>query len=92
MEPYGPGNMKPIFLTRNVSVCDASLLKGEHIKALFTEGKQNRKIPAIGFRMQDLYPIVKSGKLVDILYTIETNTWKNKTTLQLVIKDIKYAY
>jgi len=91
MEPYGPGNMKPIFLTKNITVCDASLLKGEHIKALFTEGRGNRKIPAIGFRMQELYPIVKSGRLIDLLYTIETNTWKNKTTLQLVIKDIKYA-
>jgi len=91
MEPYGPGNMKPIFRTKNVEVGEATLLKGEHIKAVFMEGTQKRKIPAIGFRMAELFDIVQSGKKCDILYTVESNTWKEKTTIQLNLKDIRLS-
>ncbi|NDF61162.1 MAG: single-stranded-DNA-specific exonuclease RecJ, partial [Crocinitomicaceae bacterium] len=91
MEPYGPGNMKPIFRTKNVEVGEAILLKGEHIKAVFMEGTQQRKIPAIGFRMAELFDIVQSGKKCDILYTVESNTWKEKTTIQLNLKDIRVS-
>jgi single-stranded-DNA-specific exonuclease len=91
MEPYGPGNRKPIFRTKRVEVCEATLLKGEHIKAVFTEGTQQRKIPAIGFRMAELFDLLQSGKPCDILYTIESNTWKEKTTIQLNLKDIRMS-
>ena len=90
-EPYGPGNRKPIFRTKRVEVCEATLLKGEHIKAVFTEGTQQRKIPAIGFRMAELFDLLQSGKPCDILYTIESNTWKEKTTIQLNLKDIRMS-
>lgn len=89
MEPFGPGNRKPVFLTKNVSVCSVSLLKGEHIKAELMEGLQRRKINAIGFRMEEFYSLMLSGKQVDIVYTIESNTWNNKSTVQLNLKDIR---
>jgi single-stranded-DNA-specific exonuclease len=89
MEPYGPGNMKPIFLSKNCIVCDATLLKGEHLKILVKQANSDIQLPAIGFRMPELYDLVTSGCAIDLVYTIESNTWNNKTTLQLMIKDIK---
>lgn len=89
MEPFGPGNMKPLFVTKNCVVCDATLLKGEHLKLLLKEGKREFILSAIGFRMPELYDLARSGGAIDIVYTLDANTWNKKTTLQLMIKDIK---
>jgi single-stranded-DNA-specific exonuclease len=41
--------------------------------------------------MAELYPLVLKGKPIDLVYTIELNTWKDKTSLQLIIKDLKVS-
>ena len=41
--------------------------------------------------MVEKYEKILSGKSIDIAYTIEKNIWKNKTTLQFVLKDIVYT-
>ena len=89
MEPFGPGNMKPLFMTKNCIVCDATLLKGEHLKLLLKEGNRELMLPAIGFRMPELYDLAHSGCAIDIVYTLDANTWNNKTTVQLMLKDIR---
>jgi hypothetical protein len=81
--------MKPLFVTKNCVVCDATLLKGEHLKLLLKEGKREFILSAIGFRMPELYDLARSGGAIDIVYTLDANTWNKKTTLQLMIKDIK---
>ena len=91
MEPYGPGNMKPIFVSRNIQVCEASLIKEEHIKLRIKQDDCICIFNAIGFRIADLYHLVNSGKRIDIAYTIDTNTWNDKTTIQLIIKDIQIS-
>ncbi|NDF60037.1 MAG: single-stranded-DNA-specific exonuclease RecJ, partial [Crocinitomicaceae bacterium] len=72
-----------------VTILDASLLKGEHLKMKVQQGKII--FDAVGFRMADLYSLVLKGKPIDLVYTIETNTWKDKTSLQLIIKDLKLS-
>ena len=89
MEPFGPQQMKPIFLSKKVTILDASLLKGEHLKMKVQQGKII--FDAVGFRMAELYSLVLKGKPIDLVYTIETNTWKDKTSLQLIIKDLKIS-
>lgn len=89
MEPFGPGNMKPLFMTKNCIVCDATLLKGEHLKLLLKEGNRELILPAIGFRMPELYDLARSGCTIDIVYTLDANTWNNKTTVQLMLKNIR---
>ena len=89
MEPFGPQQMKPVFLSKQVSILDASLLKGEHLKMKVQQGKII--FDAVGFRMAELYPLVLKGKPIDLVYTIELNTWKDKTSLQLIIKDLKVS-
>ena len=89
MEPFGPHQMKPVFLSKQVSILDASLLKGEHLKMKVQQGKII--FDAVGFRMAELYSLVLKGKPIDLVYTIELNTWKDKTSLQLIIKDLKVS-
>ncbi len=89
MEPFGPQQMKPVFLSKKVTILDASLLKGEHLKMKVQQGKII--FDAVGFRMAELYSLVLKGKPIDLVYAIETNTWKDKTSLQLIIKDLKIS-
>jgi single-stranded-DNA-specific exonuclease len=76
-------------MTKNCIVCDATLLKGEHLKLLLKEGNRELMLPAIGFRMPELYDLARSGCAIDIVYTLDANTWNNKTTVQLMLKDIR---
>jgi len=47
------------------------------------------KIEGIGFNLGSYYDAISTGKLFDIVFTIEENTWNGRTSLQLNIKDIK---
>lgn len=90
LEPHGPQNMKPIFVTRNVFVEDVRVLKDLHLKLILSqEDGSGIEIPAIGFNLVDKLDLVTSQDPIDILYTIETNIWNNKESLQLNIKDIR---
>jgi len=88
--PFGPDNMHPIFVTKNVQIMgNARLLKGEHLKLkLFQAEYPDIEIDAIGFGLGYFYNKIKD-KSFDIAYVIDENNWKGKKTLQLMIKDIK---
>lgn len=91
-EPHGPENMKPVFLTRNVFAREGfRLLKELHLKSTLYQPESNISIEAIGFSMPEKYEILASGLPFDVIYTLETNTWKERTSLQLNIKDIRSA-
>lgn len=90
LEPHGPGNMKPVFVSKNVFVEDVRILKEVHLKLVLTQPNTGLQIQAIGFNMIDKVDLVLAkDKPIDILYTIETNSWNNKDTLQLNLKDIR---
>jgi single-stranded-DNA-specific exonuclease len=91
LEPHGPGNMKPIFMSTNVFSTDVRLLKEEHLKISMTQPNSDLIIEGIGFRMADKMDLVASGIPFDVIYTLETNVWKDRETLQLNIKDIRAA-
>ena len=90
MEPFGPENMNPVFLTRNVRTSNMpALIKEMHIKA---ELKQDHMvIPAIGFKLAHLFPLLNSGQDLDILYHLSFNEWNGNKTIQLQIIDLKYS-
>ena len=89
MEPFGPQNNQPVFLTRNVYSKSFRLLKDAHLKLEVTDVDSNITLSAIGFNMPDKVDLVADGCSFDIVYTLETNTWNNRTTLQLMVKDIR---
>jgi single-stranded-DNA-specific exonuclease len=91
MEPYGPGNLNPLFVTRNVYASQCKILKEKHLKLTVCQPTYKLEIPAIAFNLSDKIDEVASGLPFDIVYSLEENTWNNKTTLQLNIRDIRAA-
>ncbi|MES2800269.1 MAG: single-stranded-DNA-specific exonuclease RecJ [Bacteroidota bacterium] len=88
-EPFGPGNMKPVFMAKNVYAIETRLLKDAHLKLRMTQPNSTVAVDGIGFNLADKQEFVASGLPFDITFTLESNTWKDKTTLQLNIKDIR---
>lgn len=89
LEPHGPGNMKPVFVSKNVYVEDVRVLKDEHLKLSLTQPHTGIVINAIAFGLADKIDLVLSKEPLDILYTLETNVWNQQETLQLNVKDIR---
>jgi len=92
MNPYGTENSKPVFCSFGVRESGTSKLVGrglEHIKLDLVDDSTEEVISAIAFGMHGYYEYIKSGKPFDICYTVEENTYNNKTSIQLLIKDIR---
>jgi single-stranded-DNA-specific exonuclease len=88
-EPFGPQNMAPIFVSRNVYTYGPAALVGEkHLKMSVHQDNQTF-YNCIGFGLGEHINAINSGKPFDMCYTIEDNTWKEKTSLQLSIKAIR---
>ncbi len=91
MAPYGPGNMRPVFLGRGVVDAGSARLVGEHhLKMrLMHPDAPRRSFDAIAFKQAHWMDLVRSGAPFSVLYAIEENDWQGRVTLQLNIKDIK---
>ncbi len=89
MSPFGPMNMRPVFMSRNVRIAEEPTIVGNnHLKLILEQGGQ--RFEAIGFNMADVLPkIQKKGGVVDCAYVLEENRWNGKKTIQLRLKDIK---
>ena len=90
MEPFGPGNLKPVFATRNLKATNLRLLKDQHLK-MNVVNEDGVVIDAIGFYMPDYYQALQDDIVFDMAYTIEENNFRGNSTIQLHIKDIKFA-
>ncbi|GAB5417231.1 MAG: single-stranded-DNA-specific exonuclease RecJ [Crocinitomicaceae bacterium] len=88
-EPHGPGNMKPVFLSKNVFSTDLRVLKDAHLKLSMTQPNSDVIVEGIGFNMADKVDIVAAGVPFDVVYTLEINRWNDRERLQLNIKDVR---
>lgn len=90
-EPYGPGNMKPIFATKEVFDYGTSKLVGKdhnHIKLELIEGHTRETASGVAFGMSEYFKQIHGGAAFDVCYTIEENDYKGVKSLQLMIRDI----
>jgi single-stranded-DNA-specific exonuclease len=88
MEPFGPENMRPVFIAEHVSDFGYSkVLKEQHIKF---ELKQNQhKISGIGFRMAEHFELLKNNQPIDIVFTVDENEWNGKKEIQIKVIDFR---
>ena len=89
MAPFGPGNMRPVLLSKGVADRGYAKRVGSdetHLKCSFVAG--NQSIDAIGFGLGDSLEIVQSSTC-DIAYVVDENEWNGKTSLQLNLKGIQ---
>lgn len=88
MEPFGPQNLRPVFVVRNVCDTGASrVLKETHLRVAIRQ--DHATITGIGFGMAHLYPLLENGKPVDIVFTIDENEWNGEKNLQLRLIDVR---
>ena len=90
MSPYGPGNMRPKFLSKKVNLKGMPRIIGKNSDTLKFSVQDNRSVyDAIGFNMVEKYEYLLSGEPVDMIFEIGENEWNGKKSIQLEIKDIK---
>jgi len=90
--PFGPGNMKPYFVSKNVWDYGTSRLVGkenEHLKLELVDSSSENVINGIAFRMHEYNDHLKALNRLDVCYTLEENNFNGNVSIQLLIRDIK---
>ena len=88
MEPFGPENMRPVFITRKCTDFGYSkILKEAHIKFVLRQKETVKN--GIAFNMHEKFSLLTNQKEVDIVFSIDENEWQGTKNLQLKIIDIR---
>ena len=90
-EPFGPGNKAPLFLSENLKLKGKPYELGkekEHIKMNLKQDISNQ-FSSIGFWLANKFQSIENKSNFSAVYSIEENNWKDKTTIQLNLKDFK---
>lgn len=89
MAPFGPGNMRPVFVSENLQlVSQPRLLRDQHLKLEVCQDGC-KPLNAIGFRVPHLYDLVRENQPFKMAYSVSENYYNGQTTLQLEIKDLQ---
>ena len=87
LEPYGEGNKMPIFAFRNLKIDSIrALSEGKHIKLTLKDN--NNIINAIGFNLGKIAEDYRIGDKIDVVGTLEINSFNGVDSLQINVKDI----
>jgi single-stranded-DNA-specific exonuclease len=92
-QPFGPGNLSPVFITDNVYDNGNGRLVGSdagHLKLeLIQEEEPYRPISAIAFHQSEHFDYLRAGNPVDVCYSVAENYYRGIANIQLRVKDIK---
>jgi single-stranded-DNA-specific exonuclease len=90
MEPFGPENMRPVFMVRKVNDTGFSkVVKEQHIR--FVLKHNNITLTGIGFNMAGKFPLVQMQQPLDIIFTIDENEWNGVKSLQMKMIDLRIS-
>ena len=90
MEPFGPENLRPVFIAKNVVDTGYSkIVKEQHVR--FSLRKNNITFTGIGFNMAEKYEFLKYNQPVDLVFKIDVNEWNGEKNLQLRVIDCRPA-
>lgn len=88
MEPFGPDNLRPVFLLRGVwNTGYSKIVKDEHIRFSITDGQHT--FNGIGFGLAKKFTLLEKQQSVDIAFTLDENDFNNQRTLQMRVIDIR---
>lgn len=92
MAPFGPGNMRPVFMTKNCIDGGKSRAVGGDLSHLKLDAIDDSRstLSGIGFGMADHISRIKSRNSFQLLYTVEENEFKGEISLQLKLKDLRF--
>lgn len=89
-EPFGPGNMRPQFVSKGVKVIGIPTIVGSgHLKLKISQNGSG-VFDAIGFNMHEYLPVLRNCNegSIRIAYSLEENYWNGRRTIQIRLKDI----
>lgn len=90
LEPFGEENKTPLFQINNLRIESMrAILEGKHLKILLKE--DNKQIDAIGFNMGNLSSEYRVGDRVDLVGSLEINSYNSTEKIQINIKDIRHS-
>lgn len=90
MEPFGPDNMRPVFIARNVLDTGYSrIVKEQHLRFVLQQNETT--FTGIGFNMAAKFALLETKKPLDIVFSIDENEWNGQTSLQLKMIDCKLS-
>jgi len=89
--PFGPENMRPVFLSEGVEIFNTPRLVGNnHLVACFKQNGNDKVFDSIGFNMREYLDLLADKKIkVDIVYSIDKTVRDGRTYPQLRLKDIR---
>lgn len=89
--PFGPGNMRPVFLAEDVKiVANPRIVGTNHFVTSFCQNGGDKVYDAIGFNLgKFVYEVDKDNDLVDIVFTIEKVVRDSRTYPQIRVKDVR---
>ena len=86
MEPFGPENMRPVFVAKKVLDAGFSkIVKEQHIRFVVKQDKYS--FTGIGFNLAAKFDLLKDP--VDIVFTLDENEWNGNISLQLKVIDLR---
>lgn len=90
IEPFGPGNMRPIFICRNVfNTGYSKILKEQHIK--FVLKQADKILNGIGFNMVEKFYLLEQNLPLDIVFNLDENEWNGNKSIQLKMIDLRLS-
>jgi single-stranded-DNA-specific exonuclease len=92
-EPFGPENMTPLFLAKDLSDSGYAKTLGadsEHLKA-YVKKSHSTSFGAIGFGLGKKLELIAHKKKFDAIFSLEENEWNDSVTLQLQLRDIEQS-
>ena len=91
LEPFGEANKMPMFLYKNLKIDSIrALSEGKHLKLTLRD--ENYKIDAIGFNLGKLAEQYQIDDKIDVVVTLEINSFNGNDTVQINLKDIRKSY
>ncbi len=90
MEPFGPENLKPVFMSTNLFDAGQTKIVGNnHLKLHVKQEDCVTTLEGIGFGLGEFFGLIKAGNRFAMCYTIEENNFRDVKSMQLNIKDIR---
>lgn len=89
--PFGPKNMTPVFYAHGVLAKEVRRVGKDfsHLRMILTDPKSNHDFVAVGFGLAPQKELIESGQPLTIAYQLTENSWQGRTSLELVVKDVR---
>lgn len=90
MEPFGPDNMRPVFVAKNLRDTGFSkIVKEQHLR--FSVKQKDIHLTGIGFNMANKFSLLQENKPLDIVFTLDLNEFNGEKNLQMKVIDVRLS-